>query len=179
MEGVHRGEVDLLLRPLDSLDHTILGFCVCIPFSFFGSESSRSATIDFFLFVVYFFLVSRLDHLLRCGRSTSFPRHYVLFSSRPHIINMGVSLLQTVFLLVSARQAFASCAHGTFLSPRAEDGSVKVNTFGYSGEIVSPPRFDSKVEGFADPNRDLSTGTPSRPRMARATQGHNSRPSAW
>ena len=73
-----------------------------------------------------------------------------LSSSRPHIINMGVSLLQTVFLLASARQAFASCAHGTFLSPRAEDGSVKVNTFGYSGEIVSPPKLDLEARGLAD-----------------------------
>ena len=105
-------------------------------------------TIDFFWsffssFYGWSIFFVAADRLLFLG-ITSFS------SSRPHI-NMGVSLLQTVFLLASARQAFASCAHGTFLSPRAEDGSVKVNTFGYSGEIVSPPRFDWTVKGFADP----------------------------
>ena len=122
----------LLLRAL-GLDHTISSYCVCIPFSFFGSESSRSVTVDFCLFSVSW--VSRLVHFL-CSRSTL--SSSVPFPPHTHsITNMGFSLLQSVFLLASARQALASCAHGTFLSPRAEDGSVKVNTFGYAGEIVS------------------------------------------
>ncbi|GJN66496.1 hypothetical protein PLICBS_000514 [Purpureocillium lilacinum] len=37
-------------------------------------------------------------------------------------------------LLTFANQASASCAYGTILQPRAEGGTVKVNTFGYAGE---------------------------------------------
>ncbi|KAK0707258.1 alpha carbonic anhydrase [Lasiosphaeris hirsuta] len=44
--------------------------------------------------------------------------------------------LQTVLLAASARQAIASCAYGTFLHPRAEEGgAVPINTFGYTGSI--------------------------------------------
>lgn len=40
-------------------------------------------------------------------------------------------------LLTFANQASASCAYGTILQPRAEGGTVKVNTFGYAGEKVN------------------------------------------
>lgn len=57
--------------------------------------------------------------------------------------NMAL-MLQTLVLVASATRVFASCAHGTFLSPRAEGGTVEVKTFGYSGTIVrlptSPPK---------------------------------------
>lgn len=47
-------------------------------------------------------------------------------------------LLQTIVLAAAAvTEVKASCAYGTHLSPRAEGGVVPVNTFGYSGEIVS------------------------------------------
>lgn len=41
-----------------------------------------------------------------------------------------------LFLPVFASQVLASCAHGTHILPRAE-GAIKVNTFGYTGNIVS------------------------------------------
>ncbi|KAK4135056.1 carbonic anhydrase [Trichocladium antarcticum] len=47
---------------------------------------------------------------------------------------MGLTL-QALVLVASATRVFASCAHGTFLSPRAEGGTVEVKTFGYSGTI--------------------------------------------
>ncbi|KAK3350282.1 alpha carbonic anhydrase [Lasiosphaeria hispida] len=43
--------------------------------------------------------------------------------------------LQTLLLAASAGQAVASCAYGTFLHPRAEEGAVPINTFGYTGSI--------------------------------------------
>ncbi|KAK0640737.1 alpha carbonic anhydrase [Cercophora newfieldiana] len=48
---------------------------------------------------------------------------------------MGGHILKALFLAVSARQVLASCAYGTHLQPRAETGEVKVNTFGYTGQI--------------------------------------------
>ncbi|KAL2150605.1 hypothetical protein VTH82DRAFT_7168 [Thermothelomyces myriococcoides] len=45
---------------------------------------------------------------------------------------MGLTL-GALFLVSWATQAYASCAHGTFLSPRAEDGAVEVGKFGYTG----------------------------------------------
>ncbi|KAL2161867.1 hypothetical protein VTH06DRAFT_7651 [Thermothelomyces fergusii] len=40
-----------------------------------------------------------------------------------------------LLLALWAVGAYASCAHGTFLSPRAEDGTVEVGKFGYIGTI--------------------------------------------
>lgn len=48
---------------------------------------------------------------------------------------MGLTL-GALFLVSWATQAYASCAHGTFLSPRAEDGAVEVGKFGYTGTTV-------------------------------------------
>ncbi|KAK3291312.1 alpha carbonic anhydrase [Chaetomium fimeti] len=47
---------------------------------------------------------------------------------------MGLTL-RALFLAASATRALASCAHGTFLRPRAEGGTVEVATFGYTGSI--------------------------------------------
>jgi hypothetical protein len=50
--------------------------------------------------------------------------------------------VQALFLAASATRVLASCAHGTFLQPRAEEGAegeVKVGTFGYIGTIVWLP----------------------------------------
>src|SRR3569833_34342 len=48
-------------------------------------------------------------------------------------------LLSILLLAASATQAFASCAHGTSIHPRAEgaSGAIKINKFGYTGAIVS------------------------------------------
>jgi len=70
---------------------------------------------------------------------------------------MGGHILKALFLAASARQVFASCAYGTHLQPRAE-GEVKINTFGYTGQIVC---VISQLEGggLADTvDRDLLTG---------------------
>jgi hypothetical protein len=48
---------------------------------------------------------------------------------------MGGRTLKALFLATLAREVLASCAYGTHLQPRAE-GQVKVNTFGYTGQIV-------------------------------------------
>ncbi|KAK5658062.1 hypothetical protein OQA88_2618 [Cercophora sp. LCS_1] len=49
---------------------------------------------------------------------------------------MGGQILRALFLAATARQALASCAHGTFLQPRAEEGgAVPISTFGYTGRI--------------------------------------------
>ncbi|KAL2257832.1 hypothetical protein VTK26DRAFT_9111 [Humicola hyalothermophila] len=47
---------------------------------------------------------------------------------------MGMTI-QALLLAASATRVIASCAHGTFLRPRAEgeNGTVEVNTFGYTG----------------------------------------------
>lgn len=42
-------------------------------------------------------------------------------------------LLQALFLTASAGQALASCAYGTHLHRRAENGEVPISTFGYTG----------------------------------------------
>ncbi|GAB1315547.1 hypothetical protein MFIFM68171_05757 [Madurella fahalii] len=48
---------------------------------------------------------------------------------------MGLTL-KALFLTASATRVFASCAHGTFLQPRAAEGEgVTVSTFGYTGTI--------------------------------------------
>ncbi|KAK4442207.1 alpha carbonic anhydrase [Podospora aff. communis PSN243] len=47
---------------------------------------------------------------------------------------MGGRALTALFLAALAREVLASCAYGTHLQPRAE-GQVKVNTFGYTGQI--------------------------------------------
>jgi len=47
---------------------------------------------------------------------------------------MGLTL-KALFMVASATRVFASCAHGTFLRPRAEDGTVAVGKFGYIGSI--------------------------------------------
>ncbi|KAK4147377.1 alpha carbonic anhydrase [Dichotomopilus funicola] len=67
---------------------------------------------------------------------------------------MGFSL-QALLLAVTATQALASCAHGTFLSPRAEDGTVKVNKFGYTG--LNGPLNWASLESPA--NIGCATGT--------------------
>jgi hypothetical protein len=87
----------------------------------------------------------------------------------------------------------ASCAHGTSLHPRAEDGEIKVNTFGYTGEIVcSPPTLsflpmskilisllkDSLQTNQLCMNRDLPTGCPSiQPPMPSALLAQANHPS--
>ncbi|KAK4128030.1 carbonic anhydrase [Parathielavia appendiculata] len=45
------------------------------------------------------------------------------------------STLLALALAASATRVFASCAHGTFLRPRAENGTVEIATFGYTGNI--------------------------------------------
>ncbi|KAK4043310.1 alpha carbonic anhydrase [Parachaetomium inaequale] len=47
---------------------------------------------------------------------------------------MGLTL-RALFLAASATRVIASCAHGTFLRPRAEGGTVEVAKFGYTGSI--------------------------------------------
>lgn len=49
-------------------------------------------------------------------------------------------ILALLGLLDAASLVGASCAYGTSIHPRAE-GAIEVNTFGYTGEIVSllPP----------------------------------------
>ncbi|CAF3591112.1 unnamed protein product [Fusarium graminearum] len=47
----------------------------------------------------------------------------------------GSITLRGLLLAAFASKAIASCAYGTLLHPRAEDGSVEVNTFGYTGKI--------------------------------------------
>jgi hypothetical protein len=50
---------------------------------------------------------------------------------------MASFLLSLGLFAASATNVMASCAYGTHLSPRAEEGgAVKVNTFGYAGAIV-------------------------------------------
>jgi hypothetical protein len=50
---------------------------------------------------------------------------------------MAATLFRTLIAAASVQHAVASCAYGTFLVPRAEEGAeVKVSTFGYTGEIV-------------------------------------------
>ncbi|KAK1759869.1 putative carbonic anhydrase [Echria macrotheca] len=49
---------------------------------------------------------------------------------------MGGQFFRALLLAATAREVFASCAHGTFLQPRAEaDGAVPISTFGYTGRI--------------------------------------------
>jgi carbonic anhydrase len=47
----------------------------------------------------------------------------------------GSITLRLLLLGAFASKAMASCAYGTLLHPRAEDGTVEVNTFGYTGQI--------------------------------------------
>lgn len=48
-----------------------------------------------------------------------------------------MSMLRTALVAAfAATEVAASCAYGTPLMPRAEEGEVPVNTFGYSGTIV-------------------------------------------
>ncbi|KAG8670400.1 hypothetical protein FPOAC2_09759 [Fusarium poae] len=47
----------------------------------------------------------------------------------------GSITLRALLLGAFASKAMASCAYGTLLHPRAEDGTVEVNTFGYTGKI--------------------------------------------
>lgn len=48
-----------------------------------------------------------------------------------------MAMLRTALVAAfAATEVAASCAYGTHLMPRAEEGEVPVNTFGYSGTIV-------------------------------------------
>lgn len=48
-----------------------------------------------------------------------------------------MSMLRTALVAaLAAKEVAASCAYGTPLMPRAEEGEVPINTFGYSGTIV-------------------------------------------
>ena len=50
---------------------------------------------------------------------------------------MASGLLRVVAIAASVTQAVASCAYGTHLAPRAEEGGeIKVNTFAYTGTQV-------------------------------------------
>src|SRR5690606_1115407 len=76
---------------------------------------------------------------------------------------MGLTL-RALFLVASATRVFASCAHGTFLQPRAaEGGEVAVSTFGYTGAIVWSPKFSRQATARLTYHRGLSTGQRSRP----------------
>jgi hypothetical protein len=58
---------------------------------------------------------------------------------------MGLTL-RALFLVASATRVFASCAHGTFLHPRAEGDTVEVGKFGYIGTAVSSPGHDTPTK---------------------------------
>lgn len=48
-----------------------------------------------------------------------------------------MAMLRTALVAAfAATEVAASCAYGTHLMPRAEEGEVPINTFGYSGAIV-------------------------------------------
>lgn len=50
---------------------------------------------------------------------------------------MSTFFARILIVAASVTHASASCAYGTHLSPRAEEGApIKVNTFGYTGVIV-------------------------------------------
>jgi len=74
----------------------------------------------------------------------------------------GSISLRALLLSAFASKAIASCAYGTLLQPRAEGGKVEVNTFGYTGKIVSTQK--PTVIGDADNYRALPTGSLSTPR---------------
>jgi hypothetical protein len=84
------------------------------------------------------------EHIL-LNSFTTFLTYLHILQTRParcanrltSLYNMGLTL-RSLLLVASATRAFASCAHGTFLRPRAENGTVEVGKFGYSGSIVSP-----------------------------------------
>jgi hypothetical protein len=50
---------------------------------------------------------------------------------------MRLPSIQVLLAAGFASQVSASCGYGTILQPRAEEGTVKVNTFGYIGAKVS------------------------------------------
>ncbi|AEO58693.1 hypothetical protein MYCTH_2306185 [Thermothelomyces thermophilus ATCC 42464] len=62
---------------------------------------------------------------------------------------MGLTLGALLLAAWATRTAYASCAHGTFLSPRAEDGTVEVGKFGYTGTIgpLNWAALDSPANG--------------------------------
>lgn len=70
----------------------------------------------------------------------------------------GSITLNLLLLGAFASQAMASCAYGTLLHPRAEDGTVEVNTFGYTGQIVSKPNVGSLIDHTDSHDRALPTG---------------------
>lgn len=50
---------------------------------------------------------------------------------------MSTLITRILIVAASVTHASASCAYGTHLSPRAEEGApIEVNTFGYTGVIV-------------------------------------------
>ncbi|KAL1844991.1 hypothetical protein VTK73DRAFT_1381 [Phialemonium thermophilum] len=65
-------------------------------------------------------------------------------------------VLRAVFAASVAARALASCAYGTHLFPRAEEGAVEINTFGYAG-TVGPLNWASLDGGEA--NVLCATGT--------------------
>lgn len=53
---------------------------------------------------------------------------------------MSTFIARILMIAASVTHASASCAYGTHLSPRAEEGApIEVNTFGYTGVIVRYP----------------------------------------
>ncbi|KAJ4152258.1 hypothetical protein NW754_004053 [Fusarium falciforme] len=66
----------------------------------------------------------------------------------------GSLVLRLGLLAVLASKAWASCAYGTLLHPRAEEGTVDVNIFGYTGEIGP-----TKWVALSAENALCSTGT--------------------
>lgn len=49
--------------------------------------------------------------------------------------------LKLALVAALASKALASCAYGTLLRPRAEEGTVEIKDFAYTGTKVCSPSF--------------------------------------
>lgn len=54
------------------------------------------------------------------------------------LVDAMASLLKALVFVAAVKQVLGSCAYGTFLHPRAEEGEqIPISTFAYSGSKVS------------------------------------------
>jgi len=129
-------------RPAGKITRKSYDFSFSILFLIYSWLAGRSGTSSFLFrfFFFYIFVWSYLFQVLVLGPSILHLHPSTRFCSTSHLrsTKMYGSTLKALLLAASATRALASCAHGTFLQPRAEEGGeVKVGNFGYIGRIVS------------------------------------------
>ncbi|EPE09839.1 carbonic anhydrase [Ophiostoma piceae UAMH 11346] len=128
---------------------------ICIKYVPMSSYRSKCDILSFLLsswsgscfFSLVSFAYSVIFDSPRAGRDLFYKLYIASFNRLPFFFFLFFFSLAVLFTMLhinsyllliasfAAEHAYASCAYGTHLHARAEEGGVKVNTFGYTGSI--------------------------------------------